>query len=91
MCLNLMIPGLVESGDSWLHVSNRSIFSGCVLPDPATRSQHISLCILSPFEANSRVRSSCGSRSAEFCCRPLISLTLLLPQGWRGFKMWRTT
>lgn len=38
------------------------------------------------IEANSQVRSSCGPCSAEFCCRPLISLTLLLPKTERAIK-----
>lgn len=38
------------------------------------------------IEADPQVRSSCGSCSAEFCCRPLISLTLLLPKAERALK-----
>lgn len=38
------------------------------------------------FKANLQVRSSRGPCSAEFCCRPLISLTLLLPKAERALK-----
>lgn len=38
------------------------------------------------IKANLQVRSSCGPCSAEFCCRPLISLTLLLPKAERALK-----
>lgn len=56
--------------------------------DPNTHIQlSVHLFVHSVFiEVDPQVRSSCGSCSAEFCYRPLISFTLILPKAVRALK-----